>query len=437
MPRKNSSTRAVNDTVTAARLEDINQDIDDLYSEWPDRLRVRKAISWTPLRIDISAGAYYIWSSQGVYWWWTDIVVTNNATNYVMIDNAWTITISTSARTAWLWRLAQVICSGGAVTSIILRNNMVFGGAALDINALPEDTAPDEDNDFFITYDASAWSNKKVKPKNINLWQFNIFTAGETIVAGECIRQWILWIDATITQAAQTSYSYLAYDTFTSRGQGQSFTITGLTRIHNIKVYLRKLGSPTWNIQCRVYSWIGTTLVATSTNTISAAALTGAATEQTFTFTPFDTNTGTYTFVISKDGTTSWSNYIGIDTNGSSVYAWWSQYTVTQAMVRWAVASQDVKFIITMYTSPEDPTRVYRASATSTVYNKFIGFSENAAAAWVAVRVSHLVNPNQAWLSIWTLYYLSNTPGAISVSPGTVSTLVWKALTANSLAISF
>jgi len=219
MPRKNSSTRAVNDTVTAARLEDINQDIDDLYSEWPDRLRVRKAISWTPLRIDITAGAYYIWSTSGVYAWWTDIVVTDAVTNYVMINNAWTITISTSARTAWLWRLAQVVCSGGAVTSIILRNNMVFWWTALDVTALTEDTNPDEENDFLIMYDTSAWTNKKVKPNNISpnvTWQTTLTTPSvldeaivyDTSATGN--KKVVLWI-----LEARMTFAKEMYDFFT------------------------------------------------------------------------------------------------------------------------------------------------------------------------------------------------------------------------------
>jgi hypothetical protein len=33
---------------------------------------------------------------------------------------------------------------------------MVFGGAALDMTALTEDTNPDEENDFLFSYDISA-----------------------------------------------------------------------------------------------------------------------------------------------------------------------------------------------------------------------------------------------------------------------------------------
>jgi len=40
MPRQNSSTWNIADPITSTRLNDINQDIDDIYENGDDRLRI-------------------------------------------------------------------------------------------------------------------------------------------------------------------------------------------------------------------------------------------------------------------------------------------------------------------------------------------------------------------------------------------------------------
>lgn len=133
MPRKNSMDWSDGDSSTAARMNDINEDLDDVFANWSDRLRVYEAVSWTPLRIDIGAWPYYVWSTVWMYAWGTDIAVTNAATNYVMIDNTGTIQISTSAWNNSYARLAIVVCSGGEITSITLWNTGFWGNLSADI----------------------------------------------------------------------------------------------------------------------------------------------------------------------------------------------------------------------------------------------------------------------------------------------------------------
>lgn len=131
MPRANSSNWAVNDQITAARLQDLNEDLDDIYTLGADRGRVRTAVSGTALRIDIAAFAYRIGSVSGQYAGGTDIVVTNSATNYVEIDTTGTIQINTSTweSSGTYARLATVTCSGGVVTAISLWKPDVVGGS--------------------------------------------------------------------------------------------------------------------------------------------------------------------------------------------------------------------------------------------------------------------------------------------------------------------
>ena len=108
------------DTLTEAIMDAIAADLDDVFANWSDRLRVRKAVSWTALRIDIWAWSFLIWNVHGTYAWWTDITVTNAATNYVHIDSSGTIQINTTWYNDDYARLASVVCSGGVVTSITL-----------------------------------------------------------------------------------------------------------------------------------------------------------------------------------------------------------------------------------------------------------------------------------------------------------------------------
>lgn len=128
MSRTNSSNWSVNDAITAARLQDFNEDLDDLYSLGTDRARVRMAVSGTPLRIDISAFAWRIGSNHGQYAGATDIVVTNTATNYVEMTAAGAIAINTTGWTTAYARLATVTCSGGVVTAISPWTPDLLGG---------------------------------------------------------------------------------------------------------------------------------------------------------------------------------------------------------------------------------------------------------------------------------------------------------------------
>ena len=55
-----STSRSAGDQITAARLNQLITDLNDIYANGSDRLRVSRAISGTALRIDIGAGSYYI-----------------------------------------------------------------------------------------------------------------------------------------------------------------------------------------------------------------------------------------------------------------------------------------------------------------------------------------------------------------------------------------
>lgn len=128
MSRRYSSDWAVDDDISADRLQDINQELDDLFIYGNDRGRVRTAISGTPLRIDIAAFSWRVGATSGQYAGGTDITVVDTATNYVEIDSTGTIVINQVGWTATNGRLATVTCAGGVVTAISIWKVDAIGG---------------------------------------------------------------------------------------------------------------------------------------------------------------------------------------------------------------------------------------------------------------------------------------------------------------------
>lgn len=64
MPRTNSLNWSTGDTITADRLQDINQDIDDLYTNGNDRVRVAVI---SALQIQVLPGAFRVGNVNGQF----------------------------------------------------------------------------------------------------------------------------------------------------------------------------------------------------------------------------------------------------------------------------------------------------------------------------------------------------------------------------------
>lgn len=124
MPRNNSQNRNIDDTITASRLQWFNQDIDDLYENWDDRLKV--FVVWG-LEIWIWKGNYRIWDNNWVYSWWT-VILDDNTTSYVMLNSGGVVVVSTIWWDENFARLAQVVTLSWSVTSLQNRRQDVVGG---------------------------------------------------------------------------------------------------------------------------------------------------------------------------------------------------------------------------------------------------------------------------------------------------------------------
>lgn len=95
-------------------LDVINNAIDDLYDNWDERI---KAIPTWWLWIEITDWNVRVWSEEFYYAWWT-ATLNDNATNYVMLDWAWQISIDTIWRNQQYLKVATIITSWWAITSI-------------------------------------------------------------------------------------------------------------------------------------------------------------------------------------------------------------------------------------------------------------------------------------------------------------------------------
>ena len=123
MPRNNSYERTIWDQITAERLEDINKDLDVLYIEWSDRLKVWKT---TGLSIQIGAGNYRIWSAEWIFAGSTETLA-DDTISYVMLTGSWTINISTTGWDANYVRLAKVTTVSWQVTVVEMRKPDAVG----------------------------------------------------------------------------------------------------------------------------------------------------------------------------------------------------------------------------------------------------------------------------------------------------------------------
>ena len=92
----------------------INDAIDDIYDNWDDRV---KAFPTGWLWIQITAWNVRVWSEEFEYLGGT-ATLTNNATNYVMIDWAGQIVIDTAGRNQQYVKIATITTAWGVITNI-------------------------------------------------------------------------------------------------------------------------------------------------------------------------------------------------------------------------------------------------------------------------------------------------------------------------------
>lgn len=124
MPRVNSQNRSIGDKITAVRLQNINQDLDDLYANWDDRLKVF-VVDW--LEVEIAPGNYRVGNDEWVFVGDT-VILDDDTVSYIMLNSGWEIQVSTTAWDVNFARLAKVTTLDWNVTDIEIRKQDVVWG---------------------------------------------------------------------------------------------------------------------------------------------------------------------------------------------------------------------------------------------------------------------------------------------------------------------
>lgn len=264
------------------------------------------------------------------------------------------------------------------------------------------------------------------------------FTAWEGMSTGQMFRQGrsvsYPWDSISqLTADINDSRWHIWYDA-TNQKAWQSYT-SAWGILTQIQAQLRKVGTPTGNLTCVVRdsaSGAGN-IVATSINTIAESTLSSAWlwTMQSFTFNT-DLPNATYYIEIQVDRANSTSNYSNWVFTTTNPYAWGTLYTINSGWT-WSSVATDHTFTITATAVTEVNTKVYKANAKTTTFNKVLWAVQSAVVTdatfnWVIWWVV-------AWYTgqtVWEVYYLKDD-GSTWTTAWTVSTKVWRAISATQL----
>lgn len=126
MPRKTPTWNS-GDPLSAVRVNVINDDIDVLYAEWSDRLKLYRQPSDPAFQVTIWAWNYIVWSWKGIYAGGT-VTIPASSTRYIMMKDTGVVEVGTSRNDDY-WRIGVVVTDWSGITSIINRRPDLLGGA--------------------------------------------------------------------------------------------------------------------------------------------------------------------------------------------------------------------------------------------------------------------------------------------------------------------
>jgi len=344
------------------------------------------------------------------------------------------------------WAGSSNLTTLGTVTSGTLSTGAVLGGVTMTLGS-------DADGDMYyrssnvltrlakgtslqqLRMNSGATAPEWFTPSTTSSQLQKSFTAGEDISAGEAVR---MGTDTFITDQQNTiGDGYIGLNT--NVYAGQSFTTgVGITVIDKFQVYLKTSsgtfsGTVTWEL----WSDSGgnpSSLLETITEDYSTHNVTTSAAWHDITpSSPISVSASTKYWLLSHNGGANpqWyrkgptgTTYAGGNITESANGSTWFPNT-----------SYDYAFK-TMY-QDEEAGKIYLADAASAGNAKPIGFADEAITNGNSGNVNiGGVDDNQSGLTPATVYYLSDTPGAIGTSAGSTSVKVGFALSATELLIS-
>lgn len=155
-------------------FDKIHDSLNDIYDNGTNNMRT-DFVSW--LQVEVNPWSVLVWSAYYDFAGWT-ITLTDNATNYLEIDENWLLVNNTTARNDENTKIAIITTSSGSVTNIKDRRLWTIGWkiGGVNIHDLTEKTTINDSDEFIIADSENIYQNKKVKfwtmmNKNLLPWK--------------------------------------------------------------------------------------------------------------------------------------------------------------------------------------------------------------------------------------------------------------------------
>ena len=256
-------------------FDKIRDSLNDIYDNGTNNLRT-ELVSW--LEVEVNAWSVLVWSAYYDFAGWT-ITLTDNATNYLEIDEDWNLANNTSDWNEENTKLAIITTSGGSVTNIKDRRLWTvwwkIGG--VNIHELTEKMTLNANDEFIIADSESIYQNKKIKAEKF-LWLW-------TWVAVENITKWKFIFEEDVVNHNWANWQYASVWHSQSRRiaikriwNGVAFNTLTLnllkywspTRDLNVEIQTDNAWNPSWTlIDANAHWTILASSVTTSVSTIT------------------------------------------------------------------------------------------------------------------------------------------------------------------------
>lgn len=138
----------------------IKKSLNDIYDNGTNNMRT-DLVSW--LQVEVNPWSVLVWSAYYDFAGWT-ITLTDNATNYLEIDEDWNLANNTTGRNDENTKLAIITTASGSVTNIRDWRLWTIGWKIgwVNIHELTEKTYLSKNDEFIFADSDNIYNNKKV-----------------------------------------------------------------------------------------------------------------------------------------------------------------------------------------------------------------------------------------------------------------------------------
>lgn len=163
-------------------FDKISQSMNDIYDNGTNNMRT-DVVSW--LQVEVNPWSVLVWSAYYDFAGWT-ITLTDNATNYLEVDEDGKLANNTTGRNEQNAKLAIIMTANGSVTKIKDRRlwTVWWKIGWVDIHDLTEKQTLSLDDEFIVADNEAIFQNKKITAKTISdtIWVNNILNIDFVLV---------------------------------------------------------------------------------------------------------------------------------------------------------------------------------------------------------------------------------------------------------------